>query len=212
MQDDAENAKKLSRRELFKWGAGAGAAAFLGAAVPGLSQADVTKPAAAALPQVPRRRLGKTKVEIPILLMGGAMKFDPKLDPKLAEALRFGVNYIDTADCYAGGTSETGASGTSGPGDTPLAVSFDTTYLTIANNTGSAIVNGKVELVMSGPRPPFVARIDRIENRSKQNLAFSSFRGIDGTDYNRRLGKVRRVKVSATDVAGKSYAMEVPFQ
>jgi predicted aldo/keto reductase-like oxidoreductase len=108
MQDEAENAKKLSRRDLFKWGAGAGAAAFLGAAVPGLSGADATKPAAAALPQVPRRRLGKTNVEIPILLLGGAMKFDPKLDPKLAEGLRFGCNYIDTADCYAGGTSETG--------------------------------------------------------------------------------------------------------
>ena len=35
------------------------------------------------------------------------MRFDPRFDPKLAECLRFGVNYFDTADCYAGGGSET---------------------------------------------------------------------------------------------------------
>jgi hypothetical protein len=51
--------------------------------------------------------LGKTKKSIPILLMGGAMRFDQRFDPKLAECLRFGVNYFDVADCYAGGTSET---------------------------------------------------------------------------------------------------------
>ena len=58
------------------------------------------------LPQVPRRVLGKTGETVPILLMGGAMKFDPKFDPKLAEAYRFGVNYVDAADCYAGGQCE----------------------------------------------------------------------------------------------------------
>src|SRR5262249_10873975 len=51
-------------------------------------------------PQVPRRKLGKTGREIPILLMGTAMRLDPRFDPKLAEGLRFGVNYFDTADCY----------------------------------------------------------------------------------------------------------------
>lgn len=56
--------------------------------------------APAADPQVPRRRLGKTGRDIPILLMGGSMRFDPRFDPKLAECLRFGVNYFDTADCY----------------------------------------------------------------------------------------------------------------
>jgi predicted aldo/keto reductase-like oxidoreductase len=51
-------------------------------------------------PQVPRRKLGKTGREIPILLMGTAMRLDPRFDPKLAEGLRFGVSYFDTADCY----------------------------------------------------------------------------------------------------------------
>jgi predicted aldo/keto reductase-like oxidoreductase len=97
--------KKLSRRDLFKLGAGAGAAAFLGG-VPNVLRAAGEVSPTAALPQVPRRKLGKTGQTVPILLMGGAMKLDPKFDPKLAECARFGVDYIDAADCYSGGTCE----------------------------------------------------------------------------------------------------------
>jgi len=64
------------------------------------------KPSDDSLPQVPRRMLGKTGQKIPILLFGGAVRLDPRFDPKLAEALRFGVNYIDAADCYGGGSCE----------------------------------------------------------------------------------------------------------
>ena len=94
--------KKISRRELFTITGAAG----LGALLPNTLLA-ATANANANLPQVPRRVLGKTGQQIPILLMGGAMDFDQVFDPKLAEAMRFGVNYFDTADCYAGGTSET---------------------------------------------------------------------------------------------------------
>ena len=92
----------ISRRRLLQLGIGAAAGGTLleGGAALG-AQAE------AALPQVPRRRLGKTGKDVPILLMGGSMSFDQRFDPKLAECLRFGVNYFDTADCYAGGTSET---------------------------------------------------------------------------------------------------------
>jgi len=50
--------------------------------------------------------LGKTGQKIPILLLGGAVDLDPKFDPKIAEALRYGVNYVDAADCYGGATCE----------------------------------------------------------------------------------------------------------
>ncbi len=56
--------------------------------------------------QVPRRVLGKTGEKIPILLMGGSLALDPRFDPKLAECLKYGVNYIDAADCYSGGMCE----------------------------------------------------------------------------------------------------------
>jgi uncharacterized protein len=88
----------ISRRDLLKLG---GAATVLGATT--LSSNELE---AAPLPQVPRRVLGKTNQKVPILLFGGAVALDPVFDPKLAEALRFGVNYIDAADCYTGGKCE----------------------------------------------------------------------------------------------------------
>lgn len=98
---------EISRRELFKLGAGAGAMAFFaGDLLSGVAQA-AEKAASKSLPQVPRRILGKTGKSIPILLVGGAVPLDPKFDPKLSEAMRFGVDYIDAADCYGGGTCET---------------------------------------------------------------------------------------------------------
>ncbi|MEI6085810.1 MAG: aldo/keto reductase, partial [Verrucomicrobiota bacterium] len=107
------NNKKMTRREMFRFAgtaAVAGASALINARLPGTVQAAET-PAEPVLPKVPRRVLGKTKETVPILLLGGAMKFDPVFDPRLAEGLRFGANYIDTADCYANGTSEIGVGG-----------------------------------------------------------------------------------------------------
>ncbi len=102
--------QKISRRKLLKLGAGTGIAGMLGARAwhaLAVEEQGTDKPGEPeALPQVPRRTLGKTGKTVPILLMGGAMRFDRRFDPKLAEALRFGVNYIDAADCYAGGNCE----------------------------------------------------------------------------------------------------------
>jgi hypothetical protein len=98
----AKASEGLTRRDLMRYGsAAAGGAALVGSV--GLPRSVL---GGEDLPKVPRRVLGKTKRDIPILLMGMAMKLDQKFDPKLAECLRFGVNYYDNADCYAGGTSE----------------------------------------------------------------------------------------------------------
>ncbi len=90
----------ITRRDVLTLGGVAGAAALTSGVLPRRAIA------ADALPQVPTRVLGKTKQKIPILLFGGAVRLDPRFDPKIAEALRFGVNYMDAADCYGGGTCE----------------------------------------------------------------------------------------------------------
>jgi predicted aldo/keto reductase-like oxidoreductase len=96
--------KPISRREMFRYIGSAGLATMLGGVA--AHGAEGHTPATPKLPQVPRRILGKTGRSVPILLMGGAMDFNPKFDARLAECLRFGVNYIDEADCYQNGTSE----------------------------------------------------------------------------------------------------------
>jgi predicted aldo/keto reductase-like oxidoreductase len=97
---------KLNRRDLLKLGA-AGTLGSLAAAAGVRAEGETPAPAPEdSLPQVPRRILGKTGASIPILLFGGGVKLDPRFDPKLAEAFRFGANYIDAADCYGGETCE----------------------------------------------------------------------------------------------------------
>jgi hypothetical protein len=88
----------VTRREVLRQGAG-------GLVLAGTI--GVGPSALAASPvQVPRRVLGRTGAKIPILLAGGSMPMDPRFDPKLAESLRFGVDYFDTAAGYTGGNSE----------------------------------------------------------------------------------------------------------
>jgi uncharacterized protein len=55
---------------------------------------------------MPRRVLGKTGERVPILLQGGSMSWNTKWDPKLPEALKNGINYLDAAWVYSGGTNE----------------------------------------------------------------------------------------------------------
>jgi len=58
-----------------------------------------------ALPQVPRRKLGKTGIEVASLGLGGSFLENQIL---LEKSLQWGVNYWDTAESYSGGNSELG--------------------------------------------------------------------------------------------------------
>src|SRR5688572_6739878 len=95
--------KPISRRQLLKKG---------GAVTGGLLVSEVALSALAkdafgdGFAPVPRRTLGRTGEKIPILLQGGSMSWNTKYDPKLAEAVKHGINYFDAAWSYAGGTNE----------------------------------------------------------------------------------------------------------
>jgi predicted aldo/keto reductase-like oxidoreductase len=90
---------RIGRRRLLTLGTAASAASVMGATFSPLE-------AWAAEPKVPRRTLGKTGKKVPILLLGGGSGFDRNFDPRIGEALRYGVDYIDCARSYAGGRCE----------------------------------------------------------------------------------------------------------
>lgn len=92
----------FTRRQALAMGGAASAALLAEGALAPASLFAATEGVA----QVPRRVLGKTGKEIPILLLGGGGGFDMRFDPRLAEALRYGVNYVDAADCYVRGKTE----------------------------------------------------------------------------------------------------------
>jgi predicted aldo/keto reductase-like oxidoreductase len=102
--------KKINRRKFLKT---AGVAGLAHALVSTEAIANTNEPNAMTeeqqdkLPQVPKRKLGKTGVEVSCLAMG--VMFNA-VDNQviLRNALKYGVTYWDTASNYAGGNSELG--------------------------------------------------------------------------------------------------------
>lgn len=96
--------KLVSRRRLLqRTGAVSGGALLSQVGLASLAGETWAKGATATLP---RRLLGKTGETIPVLLQGGSMSWNTKWDPKLAEAVKQGINYFDAAWVYSGGTNE----------------------------------------------------------------------------------------------------------
>jgi predicted aldo/keto reductase-like oxidoreductase len=101
---------KIDRRNFLKTVGAAGLGSVLSRAD---TQAQSNDPNAqpkteeSPFPPLPKRKLGKTGVEVPVLALG--MIFDV-LDRQivLRKALEWGISYWDTADCYTGGNSELG--------------------------------------------------------------------------------------------------------
>ncbi|MBL6974611.1 MAG: aldo/keto reductase [Deltaproteobacteria bacterium] len=88
---------RISRREFLRVAGVAGAVPLFAAG----------KALAADAVTIPTRPFGRSGVRVPILSLGGM--FDvPGNQLLLRQALKMGVSYWDTADCYEGGLSESG--------------------------------------------------------------------------------------------------------
>jgi hypothetical protein len=94
----------------------------------------------------------------------------------------------------------------------PVLVTISQTYLTIENKAGSALVEGVVELVPSGVLAPYRANIPRIEPGSNREVLLDRFSGAGGQRFLRGATRIRSVRLTATDLTGKTYKREVPFQ
>ncbi len=102
--DKEEKREGLTRRNFIKTIGLAGIASTgldIGKAVAAPEQTESGKPA------LPRRKLGKTGVEVSVLALGGM--FDTINNQLLLrQALNWGVNFWDTAEAYGNGLSEEG--------------------------------------------------------------------------------------------------------
>ena len=96
----------VTRRDFVKT-VGLAGMAVAGAGVPGAIAAPEPPAAAAPAGTTPKRKLGKTGVDVSILNLGGM--FDTINNQLLLkQALKWGVTYWDTAESYGNGLSEEG--------------------------------------------------------------------------------------------------------
>lgn len=103
--------RKLNRREFMRL-VGLSSAALAVSLQGGLGESTngvTAGPAPAPSPKgkVPRRKFGRTGVEVPILALGGIFDI-PSNQMVLERAYEYGVTYWDTAYSYQGGRSEQG--------------------------------------------------------------------------------------------------------
>jgi hypothetical protein len=94
----------------------------------------------------------------------------------------------------------------------PVLVTISQTYLTIENKAGSALVDGIVELVPSGVLAPYRTNLPRIEAGSNREVLLDRFSGAGGARFLRGATRIRSVRLTVTDLTGKTYKREVPFQ
>lgn len=94
----------------------------------------------------------------------------------------------------------------------PIGVQVSAMYITIENRTGTALVDGKVEIVPAGRLVVFSTSWPRIEVGDRRDFMLNVFRGSDGTPFRRGVVRARQVRVTARDLAGKTYSREVPFE
>ena len=102
------NNNKLTRRQFIRNGtiAAAGLGSVFTSTIPA-SPINENKPQESSSPKMPKRKLGKTGVEVPCLALGTMFNL---LDSQivLRNTIKWGVKYWDTAYSYAGGNSELG--------------------------------------------------------------------------------------------------------
>jgi len=105
-----EKQNKVNRRNFLKTvGAVSLAPAFTGVTkrLEASAEANAEKKDKPKYPQVPKRKLGKTGIEVPCLSFG-TLRVDTENQILLRRNLQLGIDYWDTAYNYSGGNSELG--------------------------------------------------------------------------------------------------------
>jgi hypothetical protein len=93
----------------------------------------------------------------------------------------------------------------------PLGFSTSQTYITIENRSGAALAEGLIELVPSGVLAPFRRELPRMESGAKRDVSFDLFSGAGGSRFRPGVTRIKSVRITAKDVAGRSYKVEAPF-
>jgi len=93
----------------------------------------------------------------------------------------------------------------------PVTITTRQTVITIANQAGSPINDIKIAVVAYG-NTEFTKLLGRMDNAATREVALSELSSRDGTAFNARLSKPKLVRLSAIDLSGKPFDVEVPWK
>ena len=93
----------------------------------------------------------------------------------------------------------------------PVGFTTSQTYMTIENRSGNALAEGLIELVPSGVLAPFRRERPRLESGAKRDLPYDMFSGAGGARFRPGATRIKLVRITAKDVAGRTYKVEAPF-
>jgi len=96
--------------------------------------------------------------------------------------------------------------------DAPIRVEVSQMFITVENRAGLALRNVKVQIIPYGGATDFSVMVYRLENAMKRDIPLADFRGLDGTPFKIRVVRSKSVKVSGTDIDGKTIEVEVPWK
>ena len=93
----------------------------------------------------------------------------------------------------------------------PVGFTTSQTYITIENRSGNALAEGLIELVPSGVLAPFRRELPRLESGAKRDVSYDLFSGAGGARFRPDVTRIKLVRITAKDIAGKTYKVEAPF-
>jgi hypothetical protein len=95
--------------------------------------------------------------------------------------------------------------------ETPVTIEIHQTLISLQNRAGLPLTDIKLSVIPYS-RTEFTKSFARMENAESREIAMSDLSSRDGTPFNPRIVKAKSVRLSATDVVGKRYDLEVPWK
>ncbi len=109
--------------------------------------------------------------------------------------------------------SACGGGGGAATGDTSaISVTTSQMFVTVTNTAGLPLLDVNVAIIPVGAPTEYGRFVGRLENAEKRELALGDFNGRDGTPFSLRVTRPSAVHVTAKDLNGKSYEVQVPWQ
>jgi hypothetical protein len=95
--------------------------------------------------------------------------------------------------------------------DAPVLVEQHQTFITLQNRAGLPLVDVRLAVVPYS-RTEFSKFLNRLESGERRDVMMSELSSRDGTTFSPRLVKAKTLRVTAGDIVGKKYEVEIPWE